>query len=1297
MTTTNDFISALKDSLVIDFAPFLDAYSVAHQTGAGQIKISQTPFESATNTVVFKFHGNELAHLSSSSQLSEQELGLLRMAALPILIHAAERFALTRLTDIQSVRFHDVAECINYLIKCVLPVVNIGIFRILDAASLQEQAWPEPASPQARLMTLHQSDRTESYDGSKLNIGVFHADEILGRIEIDRHPDSPPLTGAATNSLRSLALLLGAILNSRRESRETTLITDLDTGDPTRTAADGPYARLHSTLRTCTEFLEFEAGIIQIVAPAPKNITIAPQNLAKTCARYTKSGRMDIPLYMPLLSTKAPPASSTTIIDAETHSIEETLKVFLHQNYREGHPQKYMSFLQGFTSRIIFPITVQGRIKGAAVFYSKNVPPKDLVAKVSVVQRLTRRLESELNAFDMLQAYIGSRIKLDSRPEYPDMSKEGTHAIALARYNSMAQAALKVTDALRATVFEHSSDTNLLVRRAAVGAWPATFLNQSEFTLPLDHKSALATAIKQQGSDAVFVEDACGQGSDYYPIEDASRDTVCACAAIPIFVSRTKRAALYVDWDNPAKANEITVASLYRLVQEHSDAITMDAILSARDGTVRHALRTIADATGSSTLACYVYDYPNILTLKHTHPANTTHAEWPTQISPTRQLEEGEKAYSFASGDTTIDEQKQRNVHFELNPPISKKIPVRGLILLKDSKPITGPEQILLGQLADAVSEDLRQANETYIANLEQQLAPLRSTQQVTTCVFDWICQIFGRDCSAMVRIREENDLVLAASHCNPYGRPQLRVSPNFSFAAQCFPITKGEPFVLYVRDVTVDAIRRSPSPHPDLLIQEVRSLVIVKFEARDLSGFFYVLSPNAAVFTPAHLSLISCCADILGRHLEDACDRAQNELVKRLDVANTDYYESIVRPGIIEDDVIDRLLRNLVNALTQLVPNSHAVVRVKDSGQQAFAVLQTSEGFPWSVSSVPLIETKEISDFFGKLTVKHFYFDGTDPVAERVLALWPPQQQSALRTGSVILVLLKVERRHFVISIFLPQDSYIAASTIARIKERIQLIQRFLEWDVDRRHRDSTRALHRIGLYAYEIAHSPKQDMDETRAAIENLKEDIQIIASSGRWNLDEPVLQSMLKWLQTADDGIKSYNEYMMKFKSMLEDAKRPAQKVVLRAAFAQAVDKLSDQMSSETVAEFDIINFEETHAIEGDFVTIVNIFTQLIRNSRESVPSTREVPLKIRIKSEVRSDGEVVVTIEDNGPGLPAGFPANLDSSDFTTKGLGHGSGLFSANRSARDHGGTLEPDLRFINGARFILTFPEGVSE
>jgi signal transduction histidine kinase len=119
-----------------------------------------------------------------------------------------------------------------------------------------------------------------------------------------------------------------------------------------------------------------------------------------------------------------------------------------------------------------------------------------------------------------------------------------------------------------------------------------------------------------------------------------------------------------------------------------------------------------------------------------------------------------------------------------------------------------------------------------------------------------------------------------------------------------------------------------------------------------------------------------------------------------------------------------------------------------------------------------------------------------------------------------------------------------------------------------------------------------------------------------------------------------------------------------------------------------------------VEGDGVAaaiapdaLKQVLLNLVQNAREAVSLAGRRPARISI--DVRQvGGQVMIAVEDNGPGVPRELWSRIFDPFFTTKGAvdGVGLGLFVAEGLVRTAGGRLSLQAATGGGARFVVELP-----
>jgi signal transduction histidine kinase len=112
----------------------------------------------------------------------------------------------------------------------------------------------------------------------------------------------------------------------------------------------------------------------------------------------------------------------------------------------------------------------------------------------------------------------------------------------------------------------------------------------------------------------------------------------------------------------------------------------------------------------------------------------------------------------------------------------------------------------------------------------------------------------------------------------------------------------------------------------------------------------------------------------------------------------------------------------------------------------------------------------------------------------------------------------------------------------------------------------------------------------------------------------------------------------------------------------------------------------------AVLVDRIQLQQVILNLVRNAVEAMSLVRERPAILRIRSEATEAGEVIVSIEDSGPGIA---PENIDrifEPFFTTKPKGMGMGLSICRSIVESHGGRLSVTPGRLYGSVFELVLP-----
>jgi signal transduction histidine kinase len=82
---------------------------------------------------------------------------------------------------------------------------------------------------------------------------------------------------------------------------------------------------------------------------------------------------------------------------------------------------------------------------------------------------------------------------------------------------------------------------------------------------------------------------------------------------------------------------------------------------------------------------------------------------------------------------------------------------------------------------------------------------------------------------------------------------------------------------------------------------------------------------------------------------------------------------------------------------------------------------------------------------------------------------------------------------------------------------------------------------------------------------------------------------------------------------------------------------------------------------------------------------------------VKSQLREDGQIQISIHDTGPGLPLGRADQIFDAFFTTKPQGSGMGLAISKSIVESHDGRIWAKGNDGRGATFHFTVPAAPAE
>jgi signal transduction histidine kinase len=111
-----------------------------------------------------------------------------------------------------------------------------------------------------------------------------------------------------------------------------------------------------------------------------------------------------------------------------------------------------------------------------------------------------------------------------------------------------------------------------------------------------------------------------------------------------------------------------------------------------------------------------------------------------------------------------------------------------------------------------------------------------------------------------------------------------------------------------------------------------------------------------------------------------------------------------------------------------------------------------------------------------------------------------------------------------------------------------------------------------------------------------------------------------------------------------------------------------------------------------LAGNRILIGRMLMNIVLNAAESAGEGGKVDVRLR-----REQGDAVIEVHDNGPGVPPEEREKIFEPFFSTKEGGTGLGLLAARLGAEEHGGTIEVGESDLGGAMFRVRLPLKTAE
>jgi len=258
-----------------------------------------------------------------------------------------------------------------------------------------------------------------------------------------------------------------------------------------------------------------------------------------------------------------------------------------------------------------------------------------------------------------------------------------------------------------------------------------------------------------------------------------------------------------------------------------------------------------------------------------------------------------------------------------------------------------------------------------------------------------------------------------------------------------------------------------------------------------------------------------------------------------------------------------------------------------------------------------------------------------------------------------------------------------------------------------------SSGALHNIGNALNSVLVSASMVTDHMgKSRIGNLAKAVQMIKDHepnlGSFLTEDPKGRQLPGYLMQLSQVLAAERDAMAKEFEQLRKSVEHIKEIVVMQQNYSRVSQFEDEVVLAELVEESLRISEGSlnrHSIQVEKVfspvpkvkvvrhKVLQVLVNLIRNAKFAMDESGVADKRLVIGVRTVDGGRVEVWVQDNGIGIPPEVMARLFSFGFTTRKDGHGFGLHSSLKAAKEMGGELRAESAGPGrGASFILSLP-----
>jgi signal transduction histidine kinase len=226
------------------------------------------------------------------------------------------------------------------------------------------------------------------------------------------------------------------------------------------------------------------------------------------------------------------------------------------------------------------------------------------------------------------------------------------------------------------------------------------------------------------------------------------------------------------------------------------------------------------------------------------------------------------------------------------------------------------------------------------------------------------------------------------------------------------------------------------------------------------------------------------------------------------------------------------------------------------------------------------------------------------------------------------------------------------------------------------------------LGTLLSGVAHELNNPLSNISTSAQILREELV--------RADPEFKKELIQQIEDQSDKARDIVRTLLEFSRATEYHPRP---VALKKLFEDTVVLIRGQIPTDVSISLEC---PDELIVEVDKQKLQQVFLNLLKNGIDAVGQSGKLWITARLLGPKESAEELEIMIEDNGPGIPPETIKKIFDPFFSTKDVGHGSGLglYIVHDIVARHGGRINVNSQMGQGTTFTIWLPrkqEGKNE